>query len=460
MGNGSQKDDLIILHKSWIQEWGEIERTFSKKQSEELKAFITRKKDIFRPPYGRSAVEFPRQSIIVGTANGSDFLVDSTGNRRYWIIPVAHSKIDIQRLKQERDRIWSAAVKAYRNGEQWWLTDEEEKLSRANNQQFQIIDEWQSAIASYIEDREQVSITEILTRVFEFEVGKIDRRSQMRVANILTNLSWKKAGQKQHLGKRQVVWRCAIPLLDEKGIEKVLRREASPLGQAGSQTGQGLSIPAIPSVPNSKTTNEQNKKRENDSTHDNSENESKGIAEVAKPDKPKDTENYTSCKKNATPDEKQINWKTYPYNSSDCKTLENRALKVKERVLCCTTSNQLNELLFSRKANELELNWLVENYFTETEIRQLEIIKATTQTNLFSEGQSTAKAETEIEIIEYDFNEIKSAIDKELKRLGWSNERGKQHLISTYNKKSRLSLSDEELLEFWNYLKTQEEGCQ
>ena len=147
MGNGSQKDDLIILHKSWIQEWGEIERTFSKKQSEELKAFITRKKDIFRPPYGRSAVEFPRQSIIVGTANGSDFLVDSTGNRRYWIIPVVHSKIDIQKLKQERDRIWSAAVKAYCNGEQWWLTDEEEKLSHTNNQQFQIIDEWQSAIS-------------------------------------------------------------------------------------------------------------------------------------------------------------------------------------------------------------------------------------------------------------------------------------------------------------------------
>lgn len=82
-----------------------------------------------------------------GTANGSDFLVDSTGNRCYWIVPVANEKIDIKRLKEERDRIWSAAVKAYRNGEQWWLTDEEEKLSQQNNQQFQIIDEWQGAIA-------------------------------------------------------------------------------------------------------------------------------------------------------------------------------------------------------------------------------------------------------------------------------------------------------------------------
>ena len=140
--------------------------------------------------------------------------------------------------------------------------------------------------------------------------------------------------------------------------------------------------------------------------------------------------------------------------------MENRALKVKERVLNCTTSNELNELLFSRGANELELNWLVENYFTTTERAQLKQIQNSTQTNLFSEPQPTAKTEKEVEIIEYDFNEIKSAIDKELERLGWSKERGQQHLISTYNKKSRLSLSDEELLEFWNYLKTQEEGCQ
>ena len=155
MGNGSQKDDLIILHKSWIHEWGEIERTFSKRQSEELKAFITKRKDIFLPPYGRSALEFARQSIIVGTANGSDFLVDSTGNRRYWIILVAHSKIDIERLKEERDRIWSAALLAYRNGEQWWLTDEEEKLSQQNNQQFQIIDEWQGAIVKRLAKRDR-----------------------------------------------------------------------------------------------------------------------------------------------------------------------------------------------------------------------------------------------------------------------------------------------------------------
>ena len=324
MGNGSQKDDLIILHKSWIHEWGEIEKTFSKRQSEELKAFITRKKDIFRPPYGRSALEFARQSIIVGTANGSDFLVDSTGNRRYWIIPVAHPKIDIQRLKDERDRIWSAAVKAYRNGEQWWLTDEEEKLSQQNNQQFQIIDEWQSAIASYLEERQQVSIMEILTKVFEIEPGKVDRRSQMRVANILTNLSWKKAGQKQHQGKRQVVWKRAIPLLNEESIAQVLQPE--------NKIEQGLSIPTTPSIPKDETVNKGNNRGENSNTNNSRGSSAKGLAGAVKVDKTGDIACHTYQKTLATPVSNSINWLCYPYNSNDVQTLKNRANKVKQRV--------------------------------------------------------------------------------------------------------------------------------
>ena len=162
-----------------------------------LKCNVNASKLTFRPPYGRTALEFPRQNIIVGTANSRDLLVDATGDRRYWIIPIVKSQIDIQQLKQERDNIWSAAVRAYRNGERWWLDREEQVLSSNNNQIFQVVDEWQSAISSYLEYRERVSISEILTEVMEMRLGEIDRRSQMRVANILTYLKWQKVGQQQ-----------------------------------------------------------------------------------------------------------------------------------------------------------------------------------------------------------------------------------------------------------------------
>ena len=45
------------------------------------------------------------------------------------------------------------------------------------------------------------------------------------------------------------------------------------------------------------------------------------------------------------------------------------------------------------------------------------------------------------------------AIDKEMKRLEWSVEDGKRYISDRYNSKSRRLLSDEELMEFWQYLK-------
>lgn len=55
-----------------------------------------------------------------------------------------------------------------------------------------------------------------------------------------------------------------------------------------------------------------------------------------------------------------------------------------------------------------------------------------------------------------DFSQIINQTTIELKRLGWSQEDGKKYLLATYGKKSRHLLSDEELIEFLNYLQTLE----
>lgn len=51
-----------------------------------------------------------------------------------------------------------------------------------------------------------------------------------------------------------------------------------------------------------------------------------------------------------------------------------------------------------------------------------------------------------------DFNEIRHKIDLEMKRLSWTKEQGRDYLLSTYGKRSRLHLLDDELLEFLHYL--------
>jgi len=54
-----------------------------------------------------------------------------------------------------------------------------------------------------------------------------------------------------------------------------------------------------------------------------------------------------------------------------------------------------------------------------------------------------------------DFSEVIARSNVELKRLNWTQEHGKNYLLQTYGKRSRQLLSDEELIEFLQYLENQ-----
>ncbi len=268
-------------------------------------------------------------------------------------------------------------------------------------------------IASYLEYRERVSISEILTEVMEMRLGEIDRRSQMRVANILTYLKWEKVGQQQHQGKRQVVWELTKPPSD---IAEVLQDE-SPSQQASS----------IPTTPNSENISASTQASEKQQKTEKSEVQPP-LSQV-----------------------KEINWLSYPYNSGDIKTLQNRANKVKERVLACATSNELIALHSNRKVSTPEIKWLKENLLSGAELSTLVRIENTKQGNLFAQDSSSVREDKQPKQIEWQ--EIKSDIDDSMKRLGWSQEEGRDYLVKTYGVKSRLYLTDEQLIEFANFLK-------
>ena len=60
-----------------------------------------------------------------------------------------------------------------------------------------------------------------------------------------------------------------------------------------------------------------------------------------------------------------------------------------------------------------------------------------------------------LETVEFDFNEIIDRTDIEIKRLGWTKEQGRDFLLQTYGKRSRLHLTNEELMDFLHYLESQ-----
>jgi hypothetical protein len=67
-------------------------------------------------------------------------------------------------------------------------------------------------------------------------------------------------------------------------------------------------------------------------------------------------------------------------------------------------------------------------------------------------GSSSAKSSQAAPI---DLSDIIAQTDIELKRLGWNHAQGRRHLEKTYRKKSRQHLTDAELLDFLDYLKSQ-----
>lgn len=55
---------------------------------------------------------------------------------------------------------------------------------------------------------------------------------------------------------------------------------------------------------------------------------------------------------------------------------------------------------------------------------------------------------------EISFQDLMTRNNAALKRLGWSQEQGREYLVKTYGKKSRQLLSDEQLIEFTDYLES------
>ncbi len=92
------KDTLIRSTTCWIGELGELESTL-RTDIAWLKSFITSGTDIYRVPYGRNDLEFPRRTSFIATCNSDEFLVDTTGSRRFWVVPLKN-KFDLARLER------------------------------------------------------------------------------------------------------------------------------------------------------------------------------------------------------------------------------------------------------------------------------------------------------------------------------------------------------------------------
>lgn len=207
----SSKDDLMILHRSWIMEWAELDHITNRKHAGQVKAFLSQSSDVFRVPYSRSTEVFPRRGIIVGSTNRSTgLLVDDTGNRRFWIIPVTCTEdnpIDTANLAAERDAIWSAAVHCYRSGELNYLPPELARQVSDENEGYQLDNPWAPAVSGWLRANVGTRVTteRILDEAIKKPLERQTRADQMAVADILRGLGFKQRRVMEN-GSRARVW--------------------------------------------------------------------------------------------------------------------------------------------------------------------------------------------------------------------------------------------------------------
>lgn len=120
------------IQGAWIIEISELS-ALKKAEVESVKTFISKQKDHYRPAYGRTPETYKRQCIFVGTTNNTDFLKDTTGNRRFWPIDVRRQYVEKEittDLPGELDQLWAEAMHLYTNGEPLFLDKETESLAR------------------------------------------------------------------------------------------------------------------------------------------------------------------------------------------------------------------------------------------------------------------------------------------------------------------------------------------
>ncbi len=81
------KDSIVGAVSHLICEIGELDSAM-KKDVARLKGVLTRDSDKLRKVYLREESEMPRRTVFAATVNHGRFLVDDTGNSRWWVIPV------------------------------------------------------------------------------------------------------------------------------------------------------------------------------------------------------------------------------------------------------------------------------------------------------------------------------------------------------------------------------------
>jgi predicted P-loop ATPase len=178
------------LRGKWLIEVSELSAfVHSRIESAHLKAFITRKEEIYTPKFGHYEVVEPRQCLLCGTTNDDHYLKDETGNRRYW--PVKCGVVRLNEFRLVVDQILAEAVEEFRKDTPWWLDPAvEDQFFKPQQASRQWVDEIEPKVRAYLVGRSRVFLMEVAEDALGYQPSKFPMAEQRRLGAVMRQLGW------------------------------------------------------------------------------------------------------------------------------------------------------------------------------------------------------------------------------------------------------------------------------
>lgn len=209
---------VMNMMGAWVVELAEFV-AIARTHHASVKGLISMRQDTVVLPYAKSASTHPWRCIFFGTVNpeGSGYLTDNTGNRRYW--PVAVTKIDLDGIAEKRDQLWAEALHLFRAGERWWLEGDENVDAADQQVDREEEDAWVEPLRKKIDEQagksgfpiDMITTDEALS-LLGIPHERKDRKAQMRAGAALGDLGYRRDKQRAAAppggkkGKPRWVW--------------------------------------------------------------------------------------------------------------------------------------------------------------------------------------------------------------------------------------------------------------
>jgi predicted P-loop ATPase len=200
----------IVLEQTagkWLLEINEMR---GGKETEAIKAMITRTHDTARKAYGEDANTVPRQFVMIGTADKKELFNDAAGNRRY--LPVTVGVIDLDGLRKQRDQLWAEAAAIEASGEMPSLVLPADVLpdAKAAQQEHEMTDPAYETLERQLGDfGGEVDKETVYAMLGLEDVARRDPKKLWAMKNAMKRLGWEESKIRDGENRRRIYKKAA-----------------------------------------------------------------------------------------------------------------------------------------------------------------------------------------------------------------------------------------------------------